>query len=539
MMGLAELRQLETMVAAQTPRQRPRRPLVEYQGDPVRYAQEKLGIATLTAEQEQALRLLHVPPYRVLCLSGHDVGKTFLAAVAVNYWYDCFDPSVVITTAPTQRDVVDLLWTEIRLQRGAAGLSSDFIGDRAPEMRTAEDHYAKGYTACQGESFQGRHRWRMLFIFDEGVGVDGIYYETLKTMFDPELGHACLVIGNPTDTTSAVYTLDQAARRNGSWHRMRLSALDHPNIQAQREGKPKPVPSAISLSTVNDWVTDWCDPIPAGEATSEDLEWPPGSGQWHRPGPIFQCRAQGYWPSAGTYGVWSARLWEAVTRDKAPVVPPNTGPQIGCDVARYGDDWTVMIARVGPVAVHVEGHNGWDEVRTAARLKELARELAVRYSWLPQQIAIKVDDDGCGGGVVSILRAPVPGETPWQVVPINASTCPSRPGEYPRKRDELWFQTAEKARRGLIQLGRLPQADLTKLEQQLMAPTWKPDPAGRRVVEKKEVTKEKLRGVSPDWADALNLAYYDYDAASSHMGIFEVPPQPRHERRGHGFGRGR
>src|SRR2546423_913341 len=105
-----------------------RRPLLEFQDKPVQYAKNRLKIETLTADQEQALDLLHVPPYRVLCLAGHDVGKTFLAAIAVNYWYDCYDPSVVITTAPTLRDVVDLLWTEVRLQRAFADLSADFIG---------------------------------------------------------------------------------------------------------------------------------------------------------------------------------------------------------------------------------------------------------------------------------------------------------------------------------------------------------------------------------------------------------------------------
>jgi hypothetical protein len=100
-------------------------------------------------------------------------------------WFDVFDPGVVITTAPTERDVVDLLWTELRLQRERAGLPCHFIGARAPEMRTSEEHYAKGYTARKGESFQGRHRQRMLFIFDEGEGVDSNYWTTAKTMFKP------------------------------------------------------------------------------------------------------------------------------------------------------------------------------------------------------------------------------------------------------------------------------------------------------------------------------------------------------------------
>ena len=55
----------------------------------------------------------------------------------------------------------------------------------------------------------------------------------------------------------------------------------------------------------------------------------------------------------------------------------------------------------------------------------------------------------------------------------------------------------------------LGRKDRARLRQQLLAPTWDPDKSGRRKVEPKEDTKEKL-GRSPDDADAMNLAYYDH-----------------------------
>ena len=45
--------------------------------------------------------------------SGHSVGKTFLAAWIVNWFYDSHPASITISTAPTKRDVCDLLWKEI------------------------------------------------------------------------------------------------------------------------------------------------------------------------------------------------------------------------------------------------------------------------------------------------------------------------------------------------------------------------------------------------------------------------------------------
>jgi hypothetical protein len=46
------------------------------------------------------------------------------------------------------------------------------------------------------------------------------------------------------------------------------------------------------------------------------------------------------------------------------------------------------------------------------------------------------------------------------------------------------------------------------LRLEAMSPTYKLDEHGRRVVEKKKDTKDRL-GRSPDNMDALNLAYYE------------------------------
>jgi hypothetical protein len=251
----------------------------------------------LTADQEAVARAILEPPYRVLVESGHSVGKTFLAAVLVNWWYDHFDPGVVITTAPTERDVVDLLWTEVRLQRQRAKvpLRTDFIGPRAPEMRSGDEHWAKGYTARKGESFQGRHRKHMLFVFDECEGVDPAYWDTTNTMFTPALGNAWLCIGNPTTTTSKAalesQRLDTAG--NPAWRKFTFSALDHPNIRDQREGRPPSYPGAVTTAQLQGWIDDWCEPIAAAEALETDFEFPAGSGKWWRPGPIAEPRILG------------------------------------------------------------------------------------------------------------------------------------------------------------------------------------------------------------------------------------------------------
>lgn len=482
--------------------------LSRYRDDPAGYAKDVLGI-NLWQPIAEALQSLLSPPYKVSIDSAHGVGKTHGAAVAVNWWYDTRDPCWIITTAPTDRDVKDLLWTEIRLQRQRAKvpLPLDLL-PAAAEMRNGPEHVAKGYTARDANSTHGRHRPNMLFVFDEKEGVSAPYWDGIKSMLRPGSGDAALVIGNPLTTTSRAYFEHKAAGVGGepAWHRVRLSSLDHPNILAGLEGKPNPVPGAVTPAQVDMWIADWCDPVIPGDERPADILW---RGRYYRAGPIGEPRILGLRPSAGTFGVWSESLMELCFRPE-PLIPPRTLPVVGCDCARYGDDYTCFHWRAGPVSLGHQAVNGWDHLKIAERIRVIVRECLTwanaqldRYTKLFREsdIAVVIDDDATGEAVTTVLRS-------WGlwVIPVTAGGTPQRPDLYPNCRSELWFMAARKAANGLLNLSRLDRQTRQRIEQQALAPTWKPDAAGRRVVERKEETK-KLLGRSPDDADAMNLAF--------------------------------
>lgn len=499
-----------------------------YRDDPIGFFKNVLRV-TLTEQQESVVKLLLVPPYKVIVKSAHNVGKTFLAACIAIWWYFTRSPSVCITTAPTERDVIDLLWTEIRLLVQRGELPDHFIGPAAPEMGDGKEHYAKGYTARKGESFQGRHRPCMLFLFDEGEGIDAVYFTSTKTMFQPDGTHAWLVILNPTTNDSPAAMLEQQMGPDGqpAWHIVTLSALDHPNIAAELRGEKPPVPSAVSLAQVKEWIGDWCDPVPDGmQDPAIDFEFPPASGKWYRPNSIAEPRLLGRRPREGSEGCWSDALWEyAKQREPACVLAM---PQIGCDVARYGGDFTSTHVRVGRTSTHHESVNGWGIDRTVGRLKELAGEWAAWYNENQErgmapisakQIPIIVDDDGVGGGVTDMLRA-----DGYNAIAVNAATNAHRQDLYRRRRDELWFGAAAKARSGLMSLVLLSRDVQARLRQQLLTVKWKSAPDGRRVIEPKDVTKKNI-GRSPDDADAFNLAYSDV-VIREQPTMVHVKPEP-------------
>lgn len=179
--------------------------------------------------------------------------------------------------------------------------------------------------------------------------------------------------------------------------------------------------------------------------------------------------------------------------------PSGHPVEIGCDVARFGDDNTEIHVRRGPCSMHHESHNGWSTTQTAGRLKELAREWGATTGQAPQAVEVKIDDDGVGGGVVDQHDG-------YAFLPVSGASTALEPERYPNRRSELWFAIAERAAEGNLDLSRLDRETLQSLRSQAMAPTWKQDGQGRRVVERKEETKRRIKR-SPDGVDAVNLAY--------------------------------
>jgi hypothetical protein len=478
--------------------------LGRYAKDPVGYCNEVLGIQ-LWGKQEEMLLALIRPPFKVLGKASHSVGKSFVAAAAVSWWFDTRNPGVVLTTAPTARQVRDILWKEIRVQRGAKGLGG-FVGPKMPRLESAPNHFAHGFTAAKESGFQGQHDAAVMLVIDEAVGVGHEIWEAAKTMLQG-VEYAAFAIFNPTDTTSQAYL--EETGQDCSWTVITMPATEHPNLADELAGRPPTFPKAVRLGWFEERLREWCQAIPAADRKATDVEWPPGGGSWWRPGPVAEARLLGRWPSAGTYGVWSDLLWSLVETARLEFDAREL-PQVGCDVARYGDDWTCIHSRWGPVSLGHESANGWSTSETAGRLKQVCRELAARVNAArerhaepvqPEQIPVMVDDDGVGGGVTDQRGD-------FKFIPVSGASRARRPEDYPNKRSELWFHTAGLANEGKLDLSRLAPDARQRLRQQAMAPTWRLDAQGRRVVEPKEDTKDKI-GRSPDDMDAMNLSYYE------------------------------
>lgn len=161
---------------------------------------------------------------------------------------------------------------------------------------------------------------------------------------------------------------------------------------------------------------------------------------------------------------------------------------IGVDVARQGDDRTVIFRRQGLVAWQPIIMRGADSMSVAARV---AGEMA---EWDPD--AVMVDGTGgYGAGVIDRLRqlghAPI--EVQFGGKPLDQ--------RFNNKRTEMYWELAEWLRGG----GAVP--DIPELKIELCTPTYDHDNArGVMRLESKDDIKARM-GFSPDLADALALTF--------------------------------
>lgn len=164
-------------------------------------------------------------------------------------------------------------------------------------------------------------------------------------------------------------------------------------------------------------------------------------------------------------------------------------PVIGVDVARYGDDSSVIVVRRGLVVESLQTYKNLDIVSLAEQVAQTARTGGIK--------TIYVDGTGVGGGVPDVLRAM--GLHPFD---INFGQR-SAESLYANKRSEMWCKMAEWIRGG----GCIPASE--RLVKELAAPTYEKDEDGKIKLENKKKIKERL-GFSPDLGDALALTFCNW-----------------------------
>lgn len=165
---------------------------------------------------------------------------------------------------------------------------------------------------------------------------------------------------------------------------------------------------------------------------------------------------------------------------------------IGVDVARFGDDRSVILTRQGRTLQDVKMYQKND-------LVFLANEV-MKWSDNVRPQMIYVDGAGVGGGVVDYLDT-----AGYPVRDVQVGSASGDPIRWANKRVELWGDMREWLATAQF---RCADEHAEILKNDLLAPTYKYNIAGATALERKEDMKK--RGIpSPDVADALALTFYE------------------------------
>lgn len=470
-----------------------------YAEDALSYVHDVLGVRHVTPDQAAVLQYVSAGPRcRLLVPSANETGKSFLAACLLSWHYDCFNPSLSLVTAPSQAQVQDIVFRELRrLRRGDPGFSP-----KACNLADGTDRICKGFTAKSGTAFHGRHDASVLGIFDEAEDVDSEFWEAGESFLD-----RWVCFYNPTQANS------QAAieERTGKWRIIPMSALNHPNIRCGELGIKNVIPNAVTLRKVLERLDKW-----AVKLEPEEPKLPTDVcvvGNWYRPGPVAEARVLGRRPTKPVNAVFAAGDLDFMCKNVTEV-RPEWVLTIGCDVARFGDDFTTIHVRKGRCSLHHEAHNGWDTVQTAERLIELAFRYSGEAGVSPPEIPLITDEIGLGVGVIDQLR-----HRNMNAVGVNTSRLPDlgKEDEYLNLRSQVAFDFEELVRSHLIDLSRIDPHFQHDICEQMTAMSYTLGPRGHRIVAPKKDMKEAL-GRSPDDADAVMLAYYQFPEALEHHG---------------------
>ena len=440
----------------------PNVPFAQYRDDPVAFVRDVLPDAGAPyAKQRDILELL-ARQRHVSVVGCYASGKDWTAARAVLWWLETRPHAKVVVTGPTQRQVEEIVWREMRIAYKAASvpLSGKMLRRR---YEIDDDRFAIGFSTNRPENLQGFHSPNLMVVVTEAHAMRPDFEEALRRLNPTRV----LLTGNALSSTGEFYESHRAGR--GRYRRVRISAYDTPVFT----GEPIDVPGLMTETDIAEREEDY--------------------GPDH---PLYLAGVLALFPDAqddsliGRQAVEDAMEESAPAGEGAPTEDEDAREPvyIGVDVARFGFDKSALVARRGQRVIASKAFTKMDTMRLAYETTEMARELNAE--------AVFVDETGVGGGVVDRLRelgSPVHGVQFGGKAPHRA--------RFANLRSEIFWELRRLLNDRLIAL---PNDD--HLAGQLLSFRYDVSSSGQVRLE----SKKDMRGrglPSPDKADALAMAF--------------------------------
>ncbi|MFQ6026918.1 MAG: hypothetical protein ACE5Q6_05310 [Dehalococcoidia bacterium] len=428
--------------------------------DPSYFFHNILGCRTYHKQIEMAEAVRDNPQVAVCGANG--TGKDWTTGRIVHWWEYSYYPAITVIIGPTHRQVQQIVWKE---SRAAFNASREPLGgtmfktpywEIEPDPGSDAIHYAIGFSTDDEFNIQGFHSPNLLVIITEAHNMPQDHIDAVKRLNPTRL----LLTGNPLVDTGEFY--EAFHEKADYYHSIQISAFDVPQDEQ--------LPGLVTALDIENHRRDW------GEES-----------------PLYIAVVGGQFPdNLEDAVVPRSKLMQAVARD----LPPDEGSTatLACDVARFGEDSTVIRERRGHQTRLKWKTHGRDTQQIAGKLIALCEE--------DESITtVIVDDVGVGGGVTDRLREERPGKGRVQIVAFNGGAAASEPTKYANAVTEAWYKVREAALEGVLDIDNDPA-----LIGALGSRRFKYLGSGRVQLESKEEYKKRA-GSSPDDADAEAMLY--------------------------------
>lgn len=396
-------------------------------------------------------------PFQLAISSGHGIGKSADVAFIIHWALSTWEDARVVITANTGDQLATKTVPEVKKWFRRA-INSHWFNVRAETIKVLDPKHADTWRADfvtwsleRTEAFAGLHNERkiIVLIFDESSGIPDKIWEVAEgALTDEDTVIVWLAYGNPTQNTG------RFRECFGKFsHRWKRKQIDSRTVEGTNKEQ------------IAKWIEDY----------GEDSD-------------FVRVRVRGEFPRAGSNQFISSDVVAAARRYKADGY--SGLPKIlSVDVARFGDDQSVIGIRQGRKLEILGKYRGLDTVQVAGRVIEFLKE--------HNPDATVVDGDGIGAGVIDHLKHQGFSDRLFE---FHGGATPRDPAMYYNRRAEVWGAMREWLNAG----AQIP--DDPELADDLVGPEYGFSAKQQIQLERKEDMKK--RGLqSPDSGDMLAMSF--------------------------------
>lgn len=431
--------------------------------------------------------------------SGHALSKDHTGGCIANWFLDCFVPSKVILTAPTDRQVKKIMWAETH---------DRFVNKKVPMFGKAftnpyieidkDNWFLMGFTTKEtgasaesgGGKFQGmRAAKNMCIIVTEAQAVEDNIFDQIDSVSQAE---NCLIIylGNPTRATGRFAKGLKDKVNNIVFN---FSCLESPNYKAR-------------------------EVIIPGVATYEWVE--DKRKRWGEDDPRWISRVLGQIPDNATCQTFPQSLIDLMKARYGLLAPYSNVAGVSVDPAGEGVDEDVFLSGKNGDPVDCFHKTSMSPGEKAIKALEICRAIHGQF--------IVIDCDGVGIGTWQELdRMSEDLKRGIQIIKFhgcstktNTMVTDDRGGErpvYENVRSEASFITRQRAQGGQCSITN----DIEMIED-LMEEEYFTNRKGLIQIEPKEDIKERL-GRSPGKGDAYKMLQWAFEMIGNQKDYPDAP----------------